>query len=52
MEDLDRFDLVVALDSGVLADIRGRVAEEYPTGPDKEYYTEVSSALRRARLRV
>lgn len=40
MEDLDRFDLVVALDSGVLADIRGRVAEEYPTGPDKEYYTE------------
>ncbi len=41
LEDLDRFDLVVALDSGVLADIRGRVAEEYPTGPDREYYTEV-----------
>ncbi|KXZ42038.1 hypothetical protein GPECTOR_218g462 [Gonium pectorale] len=40
LEDLDRYDLAVALDSGILDEIRSAVMAEYPPGADRDYYLQ------------
>ncbi|PNH11477.1 hypothetical protein TSOC_001691, partial [Tetrabaena socialis] len=40
IEDLDRYDLVMALDQEILDDIRQEILAENPPGPDREYYLQ------------
>ncbi|KAG2423392.1 hypothetical protein HXX76_015357 [Chlamydomonas incerta] len=40
LADLDRYDLVLALDRSVHEALQGSIAEEYPPGPDRDYYMQ------------
>ncbi|GLC54138.1 hypothetical protein PLESTB_000828000 [Pleodorina starrii] len=40
LEDLDRYDLVMALDSSILEEMRAMVVSEHSPGPDREYYLQ------------
>ncbi|PNW72913.1 hypothetical protein CHLRE_14g611484v5 [Chlamydomonas reinhardtii] len=40
LEDLDRYDLVLALDRSVHEALHGSIAAEYPPGPDRDYYMQ------------
>lgn len=46
LEDLDRYDLAMALDSQILDEMRQMVVSEYPPGSDREYYLQVGVNLR------
>ncbi|KAG2492998.1 hypothetical protein HYH03_008662 [Edaphochlamys debaryana] len=40
LPDLDRYDLVMALDSGILAELRMAVMAEYGPGAERDYYLQ------------
>ncbi|EFJ52988.1 hypothetical protein VOLCADRAFT_102607 [Volvox carteri f. nagariensis] len=46
LEDLDRYDLVMALDSQILDEMRQMVLSEHQAGPDRDYYLELSFLLK------